>query len=410
MAGYGGYFLGGLSQGLQSGLNMGHQIQEMKWKREEKAKLKTQQDALKTEVGNFQSYATKLAEGGWTNQEVTDLSAMLQSGSLEFQSLKKGYVSAIEGGRRKEVEEYKTLIDEWIKGIGDMDLSNMDEALKTFQGQLTDKDAIQYLETNYKMKQSIAQQQKPKVEVEYLPSIAKGIEKYGENADFTLVAGKGFVYTGEKKGTDIKSSDYVNVLSSLSRLAASDMDDESWNKQKEQMAKDTGVDLSNITRDSFVEKTTTEMKDDLIKEEFEKTAFGTNGIMREFQASGGKLDEAAKIAILNNYSIMEPTFSAALKEYWKEYFAKIGIDMDMEIPNENDTNNNNNDKKGIIEKLINWGSKQGTMPNIPETKGGIANYGTTPTKYTNLSEEELYKLVESGDQEAIKEAKIRGYI
>ncbi|MHA1156423.1 MAG: hypothetical protein ACTSQK_09975 [Candidatus Heimdallarchaeota archaeon] len=407
MTGYGGYGLQALTQGFQSGFSMAQQAKQMREKRKEKEELKKRKEALALVVGDIQTKAEGYARDGWTGQEVGDFGALIHASDIEVQDYFKGYLASIESGDRERIEEYKKLIDEFTAGLGDLDYSDMQKAYDAFSPNIKSEDGKKYLDVNYKMKQSIAQQQKPKVEVEYLPSIAAGIEKYGENADFTLVAGKGFVYTGEKRGTDIKSSDYVNVLSSLNRLAASDMDDESWNKQKEQMAKDTGVDLSNITRDSFIEKTTTEMNDDLIKEEFERTAFGTNGIMREFQASGGKLDEAAKIAILNNYSIMEPTFSTALKKYWEEYFAKIGIDMDMETANSN--NNTTDTKQDIVSKLMNWGSKQGAMPNIPETKGGMANYGTTPTKYTNLSEEELYRLVESGDQEAIREAKTRGY-
>ncbi len=44
MAGTGGHFLKGLSSGIQSGLNMGHEIQEMQWKKAERQRLADAQE------------------------------------------------------------------------------------------------------------------------------------------------------------------------------------------------------------------------------------------------------------------------------------------------------------------------------------------------------------------------------
>ena len=43
MAGYSGYFLQGLSSGIQSGINMGMQLQEMRWQKKQRKELEEKQ-------------------------------------------------------------------------------------------------------------------------------------------------------------------------------------------------------------------------------------------------------------------------------------------------------------------------------------------------------------------------------
>ena len=165
MAGYGGYGLQALTQGFQSGFSMATQARQLKEQRLEKEELKKKKDALALVVGNIEGKASEYSKGGWSNQEVGDFSALIHGSGVEIQGYFKGYLESIESGNKERIEEYKTLIDEFTKGLDDLDLSDIQKAVDAFSPNIKSEDGKKYLDVNTNMKRSLAQKAKPKVEV-----------------------------------------------------------------------------------------------------------------------------------------------------------------------------------------------------------------------------------------------------
>jgi len=323
MAGYGGYFMQGLSQGMQSGFNMGNQIQEMKWKREEKAKLKKQQDDLALAIGEMQGKATDFAEGGWTSQEVSDFSALIHAGSIELQSHFNGYLNSIENGDRKRVASYSKLIDEWTVGIGDMPSENMSKSYETFRKNFTDPDALKYLDTNYNMKQSTSKTD----QVKYFSSVDKLLEEHGKDADYSFVQNKGFVYIGQKEKTQPKSSDYVNMMNVLGAVAINKTD-EQFQAFKKNMEAETGISLGDLDRKTFIDLPDPE---EIRESSLDDVFFGTRGIMNEYIESADEFDDEMKNEIRNKWKLIRPLMSASDQQKGDKYLADIGIDLNASI-------------------------------------------------------------------------------
>jgi len=201
MAGYGGYGLQALTQGFQSGFSMATQARQLKEQRLEKEELKKKKDALALVVGNIEGKASEYSKGGWSNQEVGDFSALIHGSGVEIQGYFKGYLESIESGNKERRDEYKSLIDEFTKGLDDLDLSDIQKAVDAFSPNIKSEDGKKYLDVNTNMKRSLAQKQKnqtkiytsnkeaeaanPGMEIKFYPSL-NGFVAVNKRADTTL--------------------------------------------------------------------------------------------------------------------------------------------------------------------------------------------------------------------------------
>jgi len=115
---FSGYFLQGLSSGLQSGLNMGQQIQEMRWQKKQRKELEEKQ-AKMLEVSNI--WNAKIKEAGadniYSDEEIAQISTIYLSGGYEFTEHYKGAMDAIKSMNKAKYDQEKEWMDLFTSGV-----------------------------------------------------------------------------------------------------------------------------------------------------------------------------------------------------------------------------------------------------------------------------------------------------
>jgi len=252
MAGYGGYFLQGLSGGLQQGFGMAQQVKEMKWKREEKAKAKKAQDDFALKIGDIQTQAKQYAEGGWTGIEVQDFSALMHMESPEVQNYFKELNTAIADGDKKRVDEWHGLIKEFGDSLVDLDYEHMEKALNDYGANLKQPDAIKYFET-YKKSRLISTEAQQKPQVERYASLEEFNKKYPVGTPFEHDKDGYVIPKYEKAPTAKAKNEYQQKLAHIENNPKLTKEE----KFRAIYKIDTGIDIGepNDTEDDF---TTTE--------------------------------------------------------------------------------------------------------------------------------------------------------
>jgi len=142
MAGnYSGYFLKGLAGGLQTGVNLGTQIQEMQWQKAQRKKLEEKEAKIEesmSTIGNlFKQYG---ADSTYSDDEIMQLNTALSAAVPEVQAVWKDAVNAIQTMNKRKFEEDLQWFDLFInqtEGLNPGDVQGIfDMAKSRFQ---TDK-------------------------------------------------------------------------------------------------------------------------------------------------------------------------------------------------------------------------------------------------------------------------------
>lgn len=134
MAKYGGFFLKGLAGGLQTGLNMGLQIQEMKWQKEQRKKLEEKQRKIEESVANignlFKQYG---ADNAYSDIEIMQLNTAILASVPEVQAVFKGAVNNIQTMNKSKLEEDLQWLDlfiDWTEGLDPKDVQGIFDTVK----------------------------------------------------------------------------------------------------------------------------------------------------------------------------------------------------------------------------------------------------------------------------------------
>ena len=118
MADYSGYFLQGLSSGIQSGINMGTQLQEMRWQKKQRKELEEKQ-AKMMEVSNLWNAKIKeiYADNNATDEETAQLTTIYLSGGYEFMEHYQGAMEAIKSMNKAKYDQEKEWMDLFVSGV-----------------------------------------------------------------------------------------------------------------------------------------------------------------------------------------------------------------------------------------------------------------------------------------------------
>ena len=118
MADYGGYFLEGLSSGIQSGINMGQQLQEMRWQKKQRKALEEKQTKM-LETANIWNAKVKEfgADNTYSDEEIAQLDTIILSGGYEFMEHYKGAMDAIRSTNKAKYDQELEWMDLFTSGV-----------------------------------------------------------------------------------------------------------------------------------------------------------------------------------------------------------------------------------------------------------------------------------------------------
>jgi len=221
MAGTGGHFLKGLSSGIQSGLNMGHEIQEMQWKKAERQRLADAQEKAAEELTNYQSKLKIFSEDGFSEDEYSQLSTLFKTGGLLFQSQVEATHKAIESGHREESQQNIEWMETYAEEIGDSDPKLWKSLFEETRNKLTPENR-HYFDAYDRSKQKKFDKAQPQPQAETFRNYTEAAKAYPD-ANIKYNAAKGVYYPeGEKVDPDKeKTYEYQAKVKDIDKAVAS---------------------------------------------------------------------------------------------------------------------------------------------------------------------------------------------
>ena len=201
MVGYGGSFLKGLAGGLQTGINMGTQLQEMRWQKKQRKQLEETQTRM-LEAGNLWNAKIKeiSADNIITDEEMAQLSTVFLSGGYEFMEHYGSAMNYITGMKDKEYKQELEWINLYIDGIAGLSPGDIQAAYDFIEPKITSEKGLNMLEayTNMQKRKQEAMQAQPTAEV--FTTLEAARAKYPEaKIEFNAQAGGYVVEAGEVK-------------------------------------------------------------------------------------------------------------------------------------------------------------------------------------------------------------------
>jgi len=410
MADYSGYFLQGLSSGIQSGINMGTQLQEMRWQKKQRKELEEKQ-AKMMEVSNLWNAKIKeiYADNNATDEETAQLTTIYLSGGYEFMEHYKGAMDAIKSMNKAKYDQEKEWMDLFVSGVEGLPPGDIQAMYEYVQPYVTSEKGKNALEAYNNILQKRSTIQPP-------PEIFSTAEALREKYPSAGVkyTEQGYVPTFAETSTKELSTADKKYNWAIEHHA---LPEGSPGKiSDEQLFKFMGIDVSDPEKRNTIQQrldemdklgaTTEEKKNYLLSGTGGTTKavdpndvlFGTNGIMKDYINSGSQLGEEQKVEIRNNYNIIKPSLSAEVRTQVEDYLQQIGIDL-------------NPPAEAPIPEPTPEAQQGGGFHPITAVKNWLGQKGTPqPSDYATMSEEVLFKLASEGDQLAYKEAKRRGLI
>lgn len=435
MAGTFGYFLQGLSGGLQTGFNMRMNKMEMDWKKKEKEKLeKAQQDLVEKSQAINSKITEYGSDGYWSENEIMDVNTMVLAGGAEIQSLFKQTMSDIKLGRRDAVNQDFSLINSWSDVFDNLSLEDIDSTYKEMSSYITTPEGKKYLNANVSIKkkkaQAMASQPAKQVSAyDFYSGSPATVQSQIAQSVAGQTPGLEGVQFQEPTPTATSTAtmpNYNTAINFLSKFTNPDV----FEKQKNMIQKNTGLDLSGVTFESL--KTPEKVVTPTPKvQDANEVLFGTNGIMKNYINSGSQLGDQQKAEIRNNYDIIKPSLTANVKTQVEEYLKQIGIDVNAPVQAQKDYTTMSDEELSAlpndslaVEELKNRKPSGGFHPitAIKNWLGQKGGQGVSPTgnvaassvnqqqNYTTMSDDQLADLALTGDQAAIDELKRRGLL
>lgn len=133
--GYGGFFLKGLAGGLQTGVNLGIQIQEMKWQKDQRKKLKEKEEKIEEGMLSFGNLIRQYgADNVYSDDEIMQLNTVLMASVAEVQAVYGDALNNIQTMNKRKLEEDFQLLDLLIKSTDDLDPKDVQGIFDTAKG------------------------------------------------------------------------------------------------------------------------------------------------------------------------------------------------------------------------------------------------------------------------------------
>ena len=251
MADYSGYFLQGLAGGIQSGINMGTQLQEMRWQKKQRKELEEKQ-AKMMEVSNL--WNAKIKEAGadniYSDEEIAQISTIYLSGGYEFMEHYQGAMNAIKSMNKAKYDQEKEWMDLFVSGVEGLPPGDIQAMYEYVQPYVTSEKGENILEAynNILQKRGKIAQAQPTAEVF---ATAEAVQE--------AYPGQGYKYDTTAKG-------YVPTYQKPEELSAADkkynwaIDNYKADKISfEQLSKFMGTDISDPEKRNTIQQRLDEM-------------------------------------------------------------------------------------------------------------------------------------------------------
>jgi hypothetical protein len=221
MAGYGGYFLQGLSSGISQGMDWGQQILDIRERKKAKDELKSLQDKISVASTDFTKMVNQYgADNMYSDKEMLDLQTFAFGIGAEFQEMVKPIIQNIEQGNTGQVKEQIKQIDDYVSYIFSLNLQpgQVEQAISNFKNSKQWSESAQrYWDAEEAMVKSMAearqmQPEQPQTAVYPTPQ-ALLAENPGAGYEFNSSA-NGYVVKmpePEKEGTPLSQKDIMAI-------------------------------------------------------------------------------------------------------------------------------------------------------------------------------------------------------
>jgi len=240
---YGGSAMMGLSQGLQTGLDWGMKMNQIKYEVAQKKKLDDEQEALNQTWADFGQNMSKLYDSGTLSdldmKEMTMITLQLPQ-ALQQQAMQT--MNFLKQGQKEEYE--KSLKDfemtlEFIKQTGA-------QGDYTSLKKLLDEDQIKIIDAVLDTYKSLPEQS----QMEVYSSVEALRQVHGENAPFEWNSNAGGYVPKYETGKNITPTELKNITGQLSLFKENPS---LFEKERQRLQQQYGIDLSNYTPEIFQE-------------------------------------------------------------------------------------------------------------------------------------------------------------
>ena len=157
---YSGYFLQGLSSGLQSGFNMG----QMKWQQNEKKRLQKKQDEMLEASSVFNNMVAQLGEdGSYSDDDMMKINTSYMALGYDVKERVDGTYKAIQAMDKKTIEQNNQRFEFVLETTQDMksgDAQGIFDTIKPFISGEKGLQMYEAFESMIKKKSEIAQRPK----------------------------------------------------------------------------------------------------------------------------------------------------------------------------------------------------------------------------------------------------------
>ncbi len=251
--GYTGYFLKGLAGGLQSGINMGTQLIQLKWQKQKKKEIDDLNIKISDTWNNIGQEIVSLAnDGQLSDDDKLKIYAITMAAPYEMQGVMQNIRSSLSQFRTKEVEsqiEYLKTLYDWAQGLPIDDIDAIYESVRPY---ITDPHALTLFEVADRKLRHEYEVEKAEPIPEVFTSAEALREKYPEAG--VRYTDEGYVPTfgeiTEPKAPGI--TDYNSAVNYLSKFKYSPPD--IFNKMKTGFQNQfPNIDVSAITQESLRE-------------------------------------------------------------------------------------------------------------------------------------------------------------
>ena len=152
MAGYGGYFLKGLGQGISQGMEWGTNILNIRAQKKARDDAETLKEKITLQsqelMAMINEYGTE-----YTDEEASHIRTYANASVAEVQAQFKPYLDDIESGRLKQAEIKRKEISEFYDYVGTLNLTpgQVTQTLDNFKKNYTSEGALNFLKAEERM-------------------------------------------------------------------------------------------------------------------------------------------------------------------------------------------------------------------------------------------------------------------
>lgn len=434
--GYSGYFLKGLAGGLQSGINIGLQITELKWKKDQKKKLEEKEKKIEESMTAFGSLIKQYgADNIYSDDEVMQLNTALMSSIPEVQAIYANAVNNIQAMNKRKLDEDYRLLDLVVSSIDGLDPSNTQGIFDTARGFAQTEKGKNYF-TAYKniyKKQYEAQQliepeiKEPKITdygigLTYLKNIINVSPENWETAKKGLESKFGVDYSGiTQEALKEAATEDKKYYSSAEEAMTTSPDIKGLSKQPVQISLDqwkidyTKETVPKPTPEGEItagEKRTYDMASSIMFGSSDwVTGISKPGIISTMISNklnmGQPLTDEEKAEVRNNWNFIKGELPEATINIVESQLRRYGIPLEEPTPTvtpEVTPTVTPEPKPGLIDKAKSWLGIEGAPPKMKPVWGLEEKAEEIPTpKVPTESKEAMIPLMSKKElEEAIK--------